>query len=497
MVVNPFFLHGSTQEQNLHQDLVNEQLRMYGMDVYYIPRTFIREATIMREVTSSEFRSYFIIEAYLNNFDGYGGQGDIMSKFGIQVKDEVTLTISRERYENYIAPFLNSRMLYLMNTANEGSLIEIQRPREGDLIYFPLGRRLFEIKYVEHEQPFYQLGKGYTYELQCELFEYEDEVLNTSIDEIDTTVIEKGDISTIELVPLSNRAEVDLIIGKGHLKDITIFNEGNNYKEPPEIQIESPESQLRRSGFTTFSKLNENPSVIALLTNPDGNIIEPAIKQLVVFNSGAGYTRPPRIAAVGGGGQGAVIKAGVNTESFGVVRIEVTNSGSGYPEDAPIIFYDEFNNIVGEGLGLTDGEKIVQAIIKDPGENLNERSYAVVEKPAAEGEGIFLYNEIVVGKQSGMKARVRSWNQVEYTLDVTNLDPEGGIVNFSPGEIIEGETSGARYSYSDFIRDESPDGYSQNEEFQDEADKIVDTDEYNQFLNPSIDYFDPDNPFND
>ena len=88
------------------QDLINEQIRMYGMDVYYIPRNFIREATIMREVTSSAFRSYFIIEAYLNNFDGYGGQGDIMSKFGIQVKDEVTLTISRERYENYIAPFL-------------------------------------------------------------------------------------------------------------------------------------------------------------------------------------------------------------------------------------------------------------------------------------------------------------------------------------------------------------------------------------------------------
>ena len=86
---------------------------MYGMDVQYIPSTFIREATIMREVTSSAFRSYFTIEAYLNNFDGYGGQGDIMSKFGIQVKDEVTLTISRERYENYIAPFLNSRMQYL------------------------------------------------------------------------------------------------------------------------------------------------------------------------------------------------------------------------------------------------------------------------------------------------------------------------------------------------------------------------------------------------
>ena len=139
MVVNPFFLHGSTQEQNLQQDLINEQIRIYGLDVYYIPRNFVREATIMREVTSSAFRSYFIIEAYLNNFDGYGGQGDIMSKFGIQVKDEVTLTISRERYENYIAPFLNSRMLYLMNSAaDDGAPETIHRPREGDLIYFPL-----------------------------------------------------------------------------------------------------------------------------------------------------------------------------------------------------------------------------------------------------------------------------------------------------------------------------------------------------------------------
>ena len=125
MVVNPFFLHGSTQEQNLQQDLINEQIRMYGMDVQYIPRTFIREATIMREVTSSAFRSYFTIEAYLKNFDGYGGQGDIMSKFGIQVKDEVTLTISRERYENYIAPFLNSRMQFLMESKSR--VLKIQK----------------------------------------------------------------------------------------------------------------------------------------------------------------------------------------------------------------------------------------------------------------------------------------------------------------------------------------------------------------------------------
>ncbi len=237
---------------------------MYGMDVYYIPRNFIREATIMREVTSSEFRSYFVIEAYLNNFDGYGGQGDIMSKFGIQVKDEVTLTISRERYENYIAPFLNSRMLFLMNSPEEdGDLITIQRPREGDLIYFPLGRRLFEIKFVEHEQPFYQLGKGYTYELQCELFEYEDEVLETSIDEIDSSILDKGNITTIDLVPLSNRAEVDINLATGYIRDLTILNEGNNFKSPPTIRIDSP-------------AIGEDPEVIALLTQPNSNVETPA-----------------------------------------------------------------------------------------------------------------------------------------------------------------------------------------------------------------------------
>ena len=471
---------------------------MYGMDVYYIPRTFIREATIMREVTSSEFRSYFIIEAYLNNFDGYGGQGDIMSKFGIQVKDEVTLTLSRERYENYIAPFLNSRMLYLMNTQkNEGSLINIHRPREGDLIYFPLGRRLFEIKFVEHEQPFYQLGKGYTYELQCELFEYEDEILDTTIDEIDTTIIKKGDLSTLELVPISNRAEVEINLGKGYIKELKIFNEGNGYTDAPEVVIEPPEMQRKRSGIGTIIKGGVEPSVIALLTNPNSNIIEPALKQLVVFNSGAGYTEDPRVVISGGGGSGAIVRAGVNTTSFGVVEIEVTKSGAGYPEDVPIIIYDEFNNPVGEGLALTDGEKIVQAIIKDPAENLNKKSYAVVSKPALAGQGTFLFNEIVVGKTSGMKARVRNWDEIECKLDVTNLDPEGNDINFVPGEIIEGESSGAKYSYKDFVRDELPDGYSQNEEIGTVAKEVVDDEEYNQFLNPNDDFFDPDNPFDD
>ena len=485
MVVNPFFLHGSTQEQNLQQDLINEQIRMYGMDVYYIPRNFIREATIMREVTSSAFRSYFIIEAYLNNFDGYAGQGDIMSKFGIQVKDEVTLTISRERYEDYIAPFLNSRMLYLMNSAaQDGTLETIQRPREGDIIYFPLGRRLFEIKFVEHEQPFYQLGNGYTYELQCELFEYEDEILNTSIDEIDTTIMNKGLINTLNLIPLSNRAEVVAKTATGYIRELIILNEGNSFDQTPSIYIDPPPEG------------GVEPNVIALLTSPDSNIVEKAIKQLVSFNRGSGYTEDPEVLAIGGGGNGSIIRATVNTESFGVIEFEVTNEGNGYPEDADIIVYDLDNNPIAEGLALTDGEKIVSAIVKDPGKDIPEDIKVVVSAPASTGDGIYLYNEIIIGKDSGMKARVRGWNAKTYQLEITNLDPEKSAINFQPGEVIEGEKSGARYSLKSFNGDQTPaDGFSQNDEVQEVADVVVDTEEYNQFFNPNQDYFSKDNPF--
>ena len=484
MVVNPFFLHGSTQEQNLMQDLVNEQIRMHGMDVYYIPRTIIRDATIMREVTSSEFRSYFIIEAYLNNYDGYGGQGDIMSKFGIQVKDEVTLTISRERYENYIAPFMNSRMIYLMNSQqDDGELITIQRPREGDLIYFPLGRRIFEIKYVEHEQPFYQLGKGYTYDLQCELFEYEDEVLDTTIDEVDTTIANKGDISTLRLVAMSNRAEVEVNIATGYIRELTILNEGRNYTSSPKVIIDPP-------------AVGTDPNVVALISKPDSNLITSALSQLVVFDSGTGYTQEPNVK-IQGDGTGAVVKAGINTSSFGVINFEITNPGKGYPEDVPIIVYNEDNEIVAEGIALTDGDSIAAAVVKDPGEGLQSTAYAVVSEPANGGLGNYLYNEIIVGKSSGMRARVRSWNAVTFELEVTNLDPEGGKVNFEAGEVIQGETSGARYSYRDFEDKDTKDGYSQNQEVQEVADVIVDTEEYNQFLNPNEDFFDPDNPFDD
>ena len=183
MALNPFFLQGSANEQYLIQDLINEQLKIYGIDVYYIPRKFIRTDNILKEVETSKFDDNFIIEAYLDNYEGYAPGSDLMTKFGLRLKNEINLIISQERFEEFIAPFLDG----LQQGITDGNITDydinlITRPREGDLIYFPLGQRLFEIKRVEAEKPFYQLNKTYVYELLCELFEYENEDIGTGVD---------------------------------------------------------------------------------------------------------------------------------------------------------------------------------------------------------------------------------------------------------------------------------------------------------------------------
>ena len=124
-MLNPFFLNNSKQEQGLIQSLVNEQLKMYGIEIYYIPRRYVKKASVIREVIQSEFDNAYPIEAYLDSYEGYGGQGTLLSKFGIQESDDMTLIVSRERYENYITPLIKNIPNIELST----------RPKEGDLIY--------------------------------------------------------------------------------------------------------------------------------------------------------------------------------------------------------------------------------------------------------------------------------------------------------------------------------------------------------------------------
>jgi hypothetical protein len=147
-MLNPFFQQGTRLEQGLIQSLVNECIQIHGIDVYYIPREYTTTKKVMEEVIESKFNYAYPIEAYIKTYEGHEGTGTILSKFGIQEMDDTTLVISKERFKTAISPLLS-----LIPDVEISS-----RPKEGDLIYFPLGDRLFEVKYVEHEQPFYQLN---------------------------------------------------------------------------------------------------------------------------------------------------------------------------------------------------------------------------------------------------------------------------------------------------------------------------------------------------
>ena len=165
MPTNVFFNHAVSTEQHLYEDLVVESLRMYGHETFYLPRGVVEEDTILGEDVQSTFGDAYSVEMYIENTDGFEGEGDLFSKFGVQVRDTATFIISLRSWERFISL--------------DSNLATSLRPNEGDLIHFPLSGSLFEIKFVEHENPFYQVGKLFVFKLQCELFEYSGEDFDT------------------------------------------------------------------------------------------------------------------------------------------------------------------------------------------------------------------------------------------------------------------------------------------------------------------------------
>jgi len=171
MALNHYFNQKAKNEQNLYEDIIIESLKIYGQDVYYLPREIVNENDIFGEDVPSKFSSAYKIEMYIENTEGFDGEGDLFTKFGVEIRDAATFIVSRKRWTNVVGQMNNK--------------IESIRPREGDLIYLTLTNKLFEIMHVEHEQPFYQLSNLPTFKLRCELFTYSDERLDTNVDVID------------------------------------------------------------------------------------------------------------------------------------------------------------------------------------------------------------------------------------------------------------------------------------------------------------------------
>ena len=475
-MLNPFFQQGSTSEQNLVQDLINEQLRMYGVEIHYLPRKYMNEKTIIREVVQSTFNDSYPLEAYVDNFDGYAENPTLLSKFGIEQTNEVTLVISRERWETYIQPLLK----------NESNVKLTTRPKEGDLVYFPLGDRLFEIKYVEHEKPFYQLRKNYVYTLKCELFRYEDEIIDTGVAEIDDTLTGDNADGTSEdglstllgssqtLTVVGSGATATAVIGfntEGSIRLITLSNRGGGYSAIPTIGV----SSAPVGGVTGILTATMISGINVCNLNISNNL--KSVEQVVITNPGAGYTLAPTLQVTGGGGSGAAGTVFIGDGAVGIVTL--TDAGSGYTT-APTV---TITAPVGAGNTRATAEAVVSSAgtitainITNAGAGYTSSPTITIGDPSLDNSGNYKFNEIVTGSITGETARVRTWNATTNVLEVANVS---GM--FSIGENLTGGTSGAVHALRVVSEDPPEDGFADNVNIESAADDILDFSEQNPF----------------
>ena len=474
MALNPFFLQGSTNEQFLVQDLINEQLKIYGVDVYYLPRKVFKEDNIIREIQSSKFDDSFLIEAYLNNYDGYAPDSDIMTKFGLRLKNEVNLIISRERYEEFISPFLEGIIAGVREGKNDDvfDLNSVERPLEGDLIYFPLGERLFEVKRVEFEKPFYQLGRNYIYELQCELYEYENEEINTTVEEVDSVTEDEGYITTLSLAPFANTASATATISNSSVNTVTLNNDGSGYTSTPTVTFSDPPNILSGGSAAT---------AVAITTSV-ANVR--SIQRIEIIDGGSGYVEAPTITISGGGGTGAAATCSIGGTQFSIKSISIQNQGSGYAIPPDVTISGGGGSGASAVSTINSDGKLSSIRLLNAGIGYTEAPTITIAGVSTIGVGTFVYNEEVVGQSSGVTARVKDFNTTFNALDQPiNIDLQVYLNTgkFYAGETVVGSSSSARYMVKNHDLNSFEDEYDSNEQFEIEADNILDFTETNPF----------------
>ena len=468
-MLNPFFQQGSKAEQGLLQDLINEQLKMYGVEVYYLPRKYMTINPIPREVVESKFDNAWPIEAYVNNYDGYNDPTTILSKFGLQSLQEINLIISQERFELYITPLIK----------DQANIMEARRPLEGDLIWFPLDDRLFEIKFVEHQKPFFQLQKNYVYELRCELFRYEDEKIDTGIEDIDDNVGIKTDypggpgpdggggggsagnqlkLNLIGAGDTSQARQATAICGicytgfstcipNNGVQELIITNRGEGYNDPPSVIIEE-------SGCDNATGIS---SIIFGLINCDGTYGGGKVQDLLLTNAGCGYSEAPSVDLQGGGGHGAEAYARIAPGTVGIITI--TDGGAGYnPARPPKVTFSDPGGI-GTGIGYTAwtatgiarvgvAGSVTNIFLTNAGAGYTQPPTITIDHPftypgidtSGIGTGTYHRNETVTGSESGNKGFVNFFHKPDAYLLVGPYDG-----SFKPGELIIGEESQAMW----------------------------------------------------
>ena len=269
MGVNHYFQGGqgigNQSEKRLYEDLIIEGLKIYGNDVYYLPRTLVNRDLILGEDTNSRFDDSYLIEMYMESTEGFAGQQELITKFGLEIREDTTFMVSKRTWDEKVA--------------NNANLIATGRPNEGDIIYMPLMNSFFEILFVEDQEPFFQLGNLPVYKLRVTRWEYSGEELNTNITDID----EKENVFSLNLLAYKQSLEtatMSLLIGDpvvtgDRVTSIPIIQGGEDYTTVPVIVISDP-----------------LPSVSALAT---ANVIGNTLNSFTITQLGRGYTSSPTI----------------------------------------------------------------------------------------------------------------------------------------------------------------------------------------------------------
>lgn len=460
-MLNPYFLQGSKSEQDLIQSLTNEAIRMHGVDVYYIPRFYITKKKVIREVIESEFNNAFPIEAYVNSYDGYEGAGTLLTKFGVQPYNDLSLEISKERYENYIQPLIENLPNIELST----------RPKEGDLIYFPLGDRLFEIKFVDHEQPFYQLKKTYVYNLRCELFRYEDEIIDTGVEFIDDNIENEGYRQVLRLIGVGVTATATATVVNGGVREVVVTNRGSKYKFAPTVQFSKSPVNSSNSTATGIATMIGG---IVDICSPDEYLYR--VQGVFISNSGFGYTQAPSVSFQGGSGSGAEAYTKIGDGIVGIAS--VVNSGSGYTKSPQITFVG-YSSVSAAATAIMNGDSISQIVMINSGLGYTQTPQIIIESPYMAGSGSYEFNEEIVGSISNTTARVKNWDSELKELSISNING-----SFVSGEFIIGQSSSASYKLYQDSPSTSSNPFADNVDIQIEANKIIDFSETNPFGTP-------------
>jgi hypothetical protein len=294
---NVYFTNGTRSEQMLIEDLIIESLRIYGQEVFYIPRTLVSKDNVLGEDRLSEFKTAFPIEMYFENIDSFAGQGPFLQKFGLMMEQSATLVCARRRWDQFVGRY--------------DITILPDRPCEGDLIYFPLTKGLFEVKFVQHQDPFYQLGKLYVYKLQVELFQYSSERIDTGVPEVDAFETLKSFTTN------TTRTKY------GGVTSINITSNGSGYTSAPTVVLQSS-TGIGASATATLGTGAAAGKVIGV----------------TITNAGTGYQTAPVVSFTGGGGLGA---AAVATVKIDIDKVESFGDNNTFKQEAADVLFSASN----------------------------------------------------------------------------------------------------------------------------------------------------------